>query len=297
MIYLDQISIDHQNYPKDLKQQLKNTTPTSQIGNKIGKNNNNPIDGIVKNVFNKPIQIYRSKNKKTNKSLSDSSLSENSQYSSISSFSLGSIISHSKEKQNHEKNRIKILNFVLDSHPSKKDVLIKYQINGKQKTTSNKLLSQKLSKIVNQEQDYQQNNNKEESVNKIQSIQQDLKNELEIGLNRYYQRNCFDVCFRCKQVGHFQNQCTEKQVFRCNYCLSQKHQGDSCSNVSCFRCNRYGHRKYDCKIQLRLNFCPFCGNTSHKAEDCGMIVPVQTQGNNQIICLVCRQYGHANCNL
>ncbi|CAD8154474.1 unnamed protein product [Paramecium octaurelia] len=296
MIYLDLNPVDQPENPEDAKQQKNNNSKNDNGNADVRKREK--IDGIVKNIFIKPIQIYQSNRKRTSKSQCDYSYSDSSSSSSSVSKSLQSITSPSKEKQQHDKNKTKMLDFVLDSHPSKKDIQIRYQVDGKQRTTSNKFLNQKLSKIINQKQETVEEK-KEDSVKgaNLTDFQQNLKKELEIGLNRYYQKNCFNFCFRCKQVGHVENQCTEKQRVQCIYCLSQKHYGESCTNFSCFRCNRSGHRKYDCKVQLRLTFCPYCGKTSHKAEDCGIIVPVQTKGNNQIICLACKQYGHANCNI
>ncbi|CAD8158138.1 unnamed protein product [Paramecium pentaurelia] len=293
-IYLDSNPIEKISNDEDGKQQINNNSKTEN-GNDLVQNND-ATNGIVKNIIIKPIQIYQSNSKRTSKSYSNYSQSDSSSSSSSNSKSLQSITCPSKEKQQHDKNKTKMLDFVLDSHPSKKDIQIRYQVDGKQRTISNKLINYKLSKIINQKQENQEEK-KEDTIKDQTDFQQNLKQELEIGVNRYYQKNCFNLCFRCKQVGHLENQCTEKQRIQCIYCLSQKHHGDCCNNISCFRCNRNGHRKYDCKIKLKLTFCPYCGKTSHKAEDCGIIVPVQTKGNNQIICLVCKQYGHANCNI
>ncbi|CAD8164067.1 unnamed protein product [Paramecium octaurelia] len=258
--------------------------------------------------ISKQKQKYEQKKKYNNKkkrkkssSSSSSSRSSSSSSSTSSSFqaitsssesdSLLSLPSNSKSKNKQMKSQTKILDFIFDINPPKRDYLIEYELNGQKKMTSMKNLNEKIQKLKSQSQSIQNYDDKNDDDN----LKQDLKDELELGANRYYQQNPFEYCYRCKQTGHQERQCTEQLNIQCNYCLSQKHVGDICSNVSCFRCNQMGHRKYDCKFQQRLQQCINCGKNTHKEQDCGVLTYNIQIFLDQIECLVCRNYGHINC--
>ncbi|CAD8156090.1 unnamed protein product [Paramecium pentaurelia] len=242
---------------------------------------------------------YKNKKKKKKSSSSSSSSSSTSSNfqkitSSSESDSLPSLPSNFKQNKKHEKYQTKILDFTFDINPPKGNYLIEYELNGQKKMTCMQNLNEKIQKLNIQSQQIQNDDDKNE-MNDDNNLKQDLKDELELGVNRYYQYNPFEYCYRCKQTGHQERQCTEQQNIQCNYCLSQKHVGDVCSNVSCFRCNQIGHRKYDCKFQLKFQKCINCGKNSHNEQDCGILVQLINNQKEQIQCLVCRNYGHINC--
>ncbi|CAD8077483.1 unnamed protein product [Paramecium sonneborni] len=237
---------------------------------------------------------FKKKKKRSSSSSSSTSSSQSSISSSNSSDSLPSLPSNSKSQKKHQKNQSKILDFMIDINPPKRDYLIEYELNGCKKMTCMKNLNEKISKL--NIQSTQKQNDEEKYDQKDDDLKQDLKDLLELGLNRYFQFNPFEYCYRCKQTGHQERQCVELQNIQCNYCLSQKHAGDSCSNVSCFRCNQIGHRKNDCKISNKLQQCLNCGKNSHKESECGIITQLLNKLKDEIQCFVCRANGHINCN-
>jgi hypothetical protein len=53
-----------------------------------------------------------------------------------------------------------------------------------------------------------------------------------------------NLCFKCKQKGHFIN---------------------NCPMTKCFNCNKFGHYSQDCP---KDNVCEKCGEKGHKEKDC-----------------------------
>jgi len=85
-----------------------------------------------------------------------------------------------------------------------------------------------------------------------------------------------DGCFHCGEMGHFSNNCTNRnqtsQRIQCFKCRNYGHFANQCTVIQCERCGRDSHTVNNCyatfDIDGEMLDCARCGRDTHRADEC-----------------------------
>jgi cellular nucleic acid-binding protein len=115
--------------------------------------------------------------------------------------------------------------------------------------------------------------------------------------SRYYLQDLSTKCFRCGEVGHYAESCTNDPIAKpCPICSKTDHELRECpSKQVCFNCGLPGHVVRECRLprgQPQRQVCTVCFWSGHTKENC-------RSGARDVspyaICMVCGSAGHFMC--
>lgn len=121
-------------------------------------------------------------------------------------------------------------------------------------------------------------------------------------LNAGLSKDISTVCFRCKQVGHIERDCTNPVSKKpCVLCGMTDHDFRACpNNIICFNCGSPGHLSRDCTMRRGLPrrlVCGICFQSGHHRLQCFMRSAKDLPHNvtAPAICMDCGERGHFLC--